>query len=406
MNSRKKIVLFTFFLFIFNSLSGFAAPLEDVVSPKLIINLPSRTIDLYSNDFWLKEYKIAIGKPATPTPLGSYTIRYKERNPSWYPVIGGPITPSGPDNPLGYRWMGFFTDYGIHGTNAPWTIGETVSNGCIRMQEADVEELFEIIPLGTPVNITYDRCKVRVDGNGEVSVGIYPDVYGYITIDVEEVKARLAEKNVNDWLSDDDIRQFIQEAGDGQIVFAWMIPIKVNDRILPVRAIRYQNTNYIPVMSVAEALGINLNWDEKRQVISSGKGWAAGQVKSNIIYILPEDVMTLFGTAMAWNEGENCLEMKAPVVVLNDKVIESDMRKVGEVWAIPALPLAKSMNQQVTWDSRNSVLVVNNRAFPVENIENQPYIKITKIYDCFGAYTYWNENAGRLELTYPFYSSP
>lgn len=87
----------------------------------------------------LREYPIAIGKPSTPTPLGNYSIVTKIMHP-------GGI--------LGTRWMGLDLDsYGIHGTSSPWLIGQMVSNGCIRLHNAHAEELFTLIPIGTPVYI-------------------------------------------------------------------------------------------------------------------------------------------------------------------------------------------------------------------------------------------------------------
>lgn len=86
-------------------------------------------------------YPIAVGKPATPTPNGSYQIINKIVNP------GGV---------LGTRWMGLNIPdgpYGIHGTFRPDSIGKAISNGCIRMYNKDVEELFNTVHIGTTVII-------------------------------------------------------------------------------------------------------------------------------------------------------------------------------------------------------------------------------------------------------------
>jgi lipoprotein-anchoring transpeptidase ErfK/SrfK len=62
--------------------------------------------------------------------------------------------PPGPHNPLGMRalYLGW-TDYRIHGTNAPWSIGHAASSGCIRMRNSDVIDLFERVHIGTPVHV-------------------------------------------------------------------------------------------------------------------------------------------------------------------------------------------------------------------------------------------------------------
>jgi N-acetyl-anhydromuramyl-L-alanine amidase AmpD len=69
-----------------------------------------------------------------------------------------------PGGPFGTRWMGLNVPwgiYGIHGTNAPWSIGGYASKGCIRMRNKDAEELFEWVPVGTPVKIEGPRAKIE-----------------------------------------------------------------------------------------------------------------------------------------------------------------------------------------------------------------------------------------------------
>lgn len=103
------------------------------------INTSGRTLTLYKNGEWYKSYPIAVGKPATPTPKGTFKIVNKGLNP------GGPF---------GARWMGLSKPhYGIHGTNNPSSIRKAVSNGCIRMYNKDVIELYNLVPIGTTVKI-------------------------------------------------------------------------------------------------------------------------------------------------------------------------------------------------------------------------------------------------------------
>ncbi|PKM81447.1 MAG: hypothetical protein CVU89_09355 [Firmicutes bacterium HGW-Firmicutes-14] len=111
---------------------------------------PNRKINIYTHNRKLylktlqrteKIYPIAVGKPQTPTPLGAYTIISKIINP------GGM---------LGTRWLGLSIPngpYGIHGTYRPESIGMAVSNGCIRMHNRDIEELFSKVRIGSTVVI-------------------------------------------------------------------------------------------------------------------------------------------------------------------------------------------------------------------------------------------------------------
>lgn len=110
-------------------------------SPKysIVINVSARRLSLYRNGQVYKSYPIAVGKPSTPTPRGNFKIVNKAYNP------GGPF---------GARWLGLSKKgYGIHGTNNPSSIGKAVSNGCIRLLNPNIIELYNIVPVGTPVKI-------------------------------------------------------------------------------------------------------------------------------------------------------------------------------------------------------------------------------------------------------------
>ena len=116
-------------------------------------------VDKSQNKLYLKDgndvikiYSVSTGANNS-TPIGTYKITSKLENPVWFNK-GAVIPPESPDNVLGSRWMGFdLAGYGIHGTTAPDKIGQQVTAGCVRMRNAEVEELFSIIPMGTEVTI-------------------------------------------------------------------------------------------------------------------------------------------------------------------------------------------------------------------------------------------------------------
>lgn len=102
----------------------------------------------------IKVYPISTGKNDS-TPTGTFKIKNKMMNPVWYSTKAV-VPPGSPENVLGSRWMGITTPepgYGIHGTTEPSSIGYQCTEGCVRMHNSDVEELFDIIPLGTEVTI-------------------------------------------------------------------------------------------------------------------------------------------------------------------------------------------------------------------------------------------------------------
>jgi lipoprotein-anchoring transpeptidase ErfK/SrfK len=115
--------------------------------------------------FWRKlklvrTYTIAVGQQGLETPAGEYEIDDKQVNPSWHVPnsawagsLAGQVIPPGPDDPIKARWMGFYNGAGIHGTDALWSLGTAASHGCIRMSIPDVEELYEMVPLHTPIYV-------------------------------------------------------------------------------------------------------------------------------------------------------------------------------------------------------------------------------------------------------------
>lgn len=115
----------------------------------ITIKIDARVLEVYSDGKLYKRYRVAVGKHNSPSPVGE-----------WYVV-----NKSYSDKPLfGTRWLGLnvpWGSYGIHGTNRPWSIGQFASKGCIRLRNKDIEELFEWVPIGTPVRIEGRLDKVK-----------------------------------------------------------------------------------------------------------------------------------------------------------------------------------------------------------------------------------------------------
>lgn len=119
----------------------------------ILIDKSQCTLSLLADGELLKVYSVGTGKDNV-TPVGTFKITNKLVEPAWYRPGGGEISYGDPENLLGSRWMGIDSPgYGIHGTWDPGTIGKQASAGCVRLLNEDVEELFMIVPLGTPVTI-------------------------------------------------------------------------------------------------------------------------------------------------------------------------------------------------------------------------------------------------------------
>lgn len=154
---------------------------------------------VYKSAHLVKTFNVGIGTIATPTPLGDWKITQKALNP------GGPF---------GTRWMRLsipFGGYGIHGTDNPHSIGKAVSHGCIRMQNKDVEELFDLVPLGTMVKITGGASTSRIlrlgvsYGTDVLDVQRNLQILGYYKGDLDGIYGPATAAAVRSFQADKDL---------------------------------------------------------------------------------------------------------------------------------------------------------------------------------------------------------
>lgn len=122
-----------------------------VANRMIIINQCTMRLAYYENGKLVTTFSCATGKASTATPNGKFSIIHKEVNRPYYKdhIPGG-----SPKNPLGYRFLQLTSSgYAIHGTNVPSSIGGKVSHGCVRLQNSNVEWLYDRVYVGTPVII-------------------------------------------------------------------------------------------------------------------------------------------------------------------------------------------------------------------------------------------------------------
>jgi len=126
---------------------------QPTVAPKgkisIVIKVPQRLLEVYNDGQLYKRYRVAVGKKGTPSPVGEWYIVNKDYSDKEI---------------FGTRWLGLnvpWGSYGIHGTNRPWSIGQWASQGCIRLRNQDIEELFEWVSVGTPVKIEGPKVKIQ-----------------------------------------------------------------------------------------------------------------------------------------------------------------------------------------------------------------------------------------------------
>ncbi|MGB5960247.1 MAG: L,D-transpeptidase [Coleofasciculaceae cyanobacterium] len=126
-----------------------------LITAKVVVDLSEAKVYLYWGDRVVSTYPVAVGQPGWETPVGKFKVEKKLQNPVWQQPITGELIKPGPENPLGKRWIGFWSDQrhhiGFHGTNKEQLVGQPVSHGCLRMRNSDVQALYEQVVIGTPV---------------------------------------------------------------------------------------------------------------------------------------------------------------------------------------------------------------------------------------------------------------
>lgn len=130
-------------------------PDTELVATHLVLRLGERRVFVYADDEVMASYPVAIGTPATPTPTGEFEIFQMVENPVWQSPWTGEVHEPGPNSALGLRWIGFAQMsngiIGFHGTPTVSSIGRAASNGCVRLRNEDVLELFDHAEMGMVV---------------------------------------------------------------------------------------------------------------------------------------------------------------------------------------------------------------------------------------------------------------
>ncbi len=118
----------------------------------IVVDKSENTLTLRARNEIVKVYSVSTGKNNS-SPVGEFVIKHRYADPVWFHK-GDVVAPDDPKNFLGTRWLGFdLPQYGIHGTIEPENIGKQVSSGCIRMRNEDVQDLYDLVPIGTKVTI-------------------------------------------------------------------------------------------------------------------------------------------------------------------------------------------------------------------------------------------------------------
>lgn len=145
-----------------------ARPVGSLRTPRIVVvSIPDRKLAVIDDGNVIVKFSVAVGAVTSPSPTGRFQIVSRVSNPTYYRP--GTVIPAGKGNPVGTRWLGISQKgYGIHGTNAPKSVGHAASHGCIRLRNRDMEQLFSMLRVGDVVEIRGERDEqvAQIFGSG------------------------------------------------------------------------------------------------------------------------------------------------------------------------------------------------------------------------------------------------
>jgi hypothetical protein len=189
----------------------------------------------------------------------------KRKNPTWFPpewAAEEEPVPPGPHNPLGSRWLGLSApSVGIHSTNKPSSVGGIVSHGCIRMYPEHAETLFELAPVGTPVQIIYRTSALGYDETrGRVFLVIHPDPYRRVRDRLAEVTALLQSAGLEGLMDPATLAAECRMTRGAPLpVLGSDIRIKRGPQVLPISPTPRGPELLVPARRFGEALGLSVS---------------------------------------------------------------------------------------------------------------------------------------------------
>lgn len=281
----------------------------------IVINIPAFSLYLYDDGFPIRSYPISIGTELNPSTLGETTIINKVIDPTYYPPEGRtPILP-GPDNPVGTRWLGLgFPGYGIHGTNNPASIGHPASSGCIRMNNSDVEELADLVTVGTPVHLIYQTIVLAEDPLLHTrTITVYPDVYRRGGSE-EQLHQELGRSSWHGIHMPALLTLLRNPTGDPQAL-PWELSLSFNGELVAKPAVEWDGSLFLP---------FDLPFDPRSELSQATVKWGEA-------YYLPLELY-LQTTGLGYSKTQDELILHSPIGYVGEQILGKALMFEGEVY--------------------------------------------------------------------------
>lgn len=354
----------------------------------LVLNVAARRLYLYAGGTLAAVYPVAVGLPDHHTPIGRYRIFSKAISPTWYPPDGRPPVPPGPDNPLGTRWMGWLeTGYGLHGTNADWSVGRAVSHGCVRLHNADAEAVFERVLIGTPLEIVYEPVELSRTPSGFV-LSLYEDVYGRVPDYAAFLGERLTQAGVG---LDPDMVAWLLAAATryGGVTLDTASPVLVGSRQVDT-AVLFLGPDpgaspLVSVRAVGEALGLSVGWDA-----CSGRPTLDGSPVTAVLaggraYASPVELTKVSPVALDWlqltdpptSDGlvPHRLLLRPGLVFAQGHLVSRQAFRRADGTYLPLRAVAEAFGLEPVWDGRGPTATLGGVVVSVVTMGGRGYVR-------------------------------
>ncbi|MFO8060953.1 MAG: L,D-transpeptidase [Bacillota bacterium] len=382
----------------------------------ILINIAARRLVVIDHGRIAGSYPVAVGRPDSPSPVGDFWIATRIWQPWWYPRGREPV-PSGPDNPLGPWWLGLnLNGYGIHGNNNENSIGQFISDGCIRMNNDDVSELARWVETGTPVRMVYDTVALlpRIeDGKVSWTVAVHRDAYGLSDAANEDLLSQLrrllADNDLNlhpsdeahlmSCLSERSLPVEVPAVAGSEVLFSEAeseeLPVRFGDELLGVPARIEDGVTYLPLSAFLVHMGRLVGTEFAVQFDFEPDCWHAvppeDRMEAPEMNWLPTEVPPTFrGRIVSRDTGHAELTASARGRVVY--VPADEIREHFPVTVIAAEDSVRVSWRELYWGAYRLALYQDAADL------NQAMIPADVIMDVFGRRIVWDES--QLEATF------
>ncbi|WDV47299.1 L,D-transpeptidase [Clostridiaceae bacterium M8S5] len=373
MNKKAYYVLFFIYMIIFTNNLSFGSNRD--IAREIIINVAQKTLFI-KKGVEIKEYPIAVGKAISKTPIGSFKVLNKAKNP-YYKKLG--IKGGSEENPLGSRWISFKYHYGIHGNNEPESIGSYASGGCIRMFERDVQEIYSITTKGTPVNIQYNPIKIMHDINGNNPIiKAHIDEYKNLKNYEDVIINTLSNNNLLSKLDETRIKELIEKVQKRDVVFSDKWCLFINKQYITCDIKLREEKYYVNKKDIQKYFNVDIYSSSKQ-----GRAYFLEREIEEIIlekikYVNIGDIQSILRGTLIKDDIQRSITLNADLININNKLLSNAI----DITTLPKIPLNKAISFfdiDIKLDDNKIIISHNNKMVSYRTKEKEMFIDLIEL---------------------------